>query len=692
MASFVIDSIKIEGFKAFTKVQTLQLGGKHLFLFGENGRGKSSILEAIRWCIWGGEQETLLRNAFYQEDCQVELGLKTSNGIWRLHRRMRPGSGKSDITLYDCNGIRQRFEDIFPSLPRITGDGTYVILAEQQARGRTFVDIARFDQVLYAYLGIAEEQDIIRRIIPLIEEYRKVKDNLGEEANKLRRSLQETLDTATSQLQELLNRPPWGAGLPPTFDETVQSIQKLAEFVGLSESLPLKTPPIALQRLQSYVNEQLNYPKDIVEIAKIENELNHLVETQARLNINLKLLQQNTESIHQFQERLNELLQGKTLEQLKQELNKLDSNIKKKTLLVRICQDSYNYVKDMQLSQCPVCGTDYQDLYQRLSEMTSTTEDESKNLIQVHQKTASTVQEGEQLIQNTNLIVANNEKLTAGIKNTEKEIRLLLGLADGLPIEDQSMEKQIAILKERGDSVRQKQQNREQWCSEQTTKIRELRDEIRYHELRSKQEQLLRWIEEGFLSFNRSYAVFVDALDTLEEIKNALSEALRSVLTSRIPQLENLMSQVYQHLTAQRSFDMVRLIFSEDSEWPELQVKVASSKRKDRLYDYEDVLNGQALTALRLVPYFVFTRFRKEETLPLELLMLDDPSQRFDNGHVGYLFEELEQAASSAQLLIATHQESQFYPILDTYFPSSKRVVMRVTDFSPEEGPILEMC
>jgi chromosome segregation ATPase len=692
MASFVIDSIKIEGFKAFTKAQTLQLGGKHLFLFGENGRGKSSILEAIRWCIWGGEQETLLRNTFYQEDCQVELGLKTSNSVWRLHRRMRPGSGRSDVMLYDANGTRQRFEDIFPSLPRITGDGTYVILAEQQARGRAYVDIARFDQVLYAYLGITEEQDIIKRIIPLIEEYREVKDNLGEEADKLRRSLQETLSTITNQLKELLNRPPWGTGLPPTFDETVHNIQELGKFIGLSESLPLKTPRIALQRLQSYIDEQLNIASDIAELTKAEGELNHLVETQAHLQRDLKFLQQNAESIRQFKERLNELLQGKDLEQLKQELAKLDSDIKNKALLARIYQDSFNYMKDTGLSQCPLCKTDSQDLCQKLGEMTSTAEDENKNLIQLHQETTSIIQEGEQLIDKTNSIVADNERLTTSIKNSEKEIRLLLNLADEVSVEDQIVEKHISVLKEKISSLRQKQQNREQWCNEQAGKIRGLQDEIRYHELRGKQEQLLHWIDDGFSSFNRSYAVFIDALDTLEEIKNALCEALRSVLTSRIPQLENLMTQVYQHLTAQRSFDLVKLTFSEDLEWPELQVKVASSKRKERLYDYEDVLNGQALTALRLVPYFVFTRFRKEETLPLELLMLDDPSQRFDSGHVGYLFEELKQAASSAQLLIATHQESQFRPILDTYFPSPERLIMRVTDFDPDEGPVIEIC
>jgi len=46
---FILQTVAIEGFKGFTNRQSIDMDGKHLFLLGRNGNGKSSILEAIRW-------------------------------------------------------------------------------------------------------------------------------------------------------------------------------------------------------------------------------------------------------------------------------------------------------------------------------------------------------------------------------------------------------------------------------------------------------------------------------------------------------------------------------------------------------------------------------------------------------------------------------------------------------------------
>ena len=46
-----IDKLKIKGFKAFSKEFELNLGGKHLLLYGENGSGKSSIYYALH-CLF----------------------------------------------------------------------------------------------------------------------------------------------------------------------------------------------------------------------------------------------------------------------------------------------------------------------------------------------------------------------------------------------------------------------------------------------------------------------------------------------------------------------------------------------------------------------------------------------------------------------------------------------------------------
>src|SRR3972149_1924226 len=265
MGPFRIDSLTIEGFKAFATQQTIGMGGKHLFLFGENGRGKSSVLEAIGWCIWGGERETLLRNAFYEGDCEVELTLRAPDGEWRLHRRMRLGTNRSDVDLWDPTNAKRRLEEVFPALPRITGEGTYIILAEQQAHGRAFVDIERFGDMLYAYLGLIEYKKFLEDCTFLLEEYHKVKEGLDAEATKIRQQLNESLQRVNTELAALLSRPSWGQDAPPTEAETIQEIEALGSEVGVSQPLPLKSPHIALQRVGDRLKEQRS-------IAEIESE------------------------------------------------------------------------------------------------------------------------------------------------------------------------------------------------------------------------------------------------------------------------------------------------------------------------------------------------------------------------------------------------------------------------------------
>ena len=46
---FSVESIAIEGFKGFTTRKEIKFDGRHAFLLGKNGNGKSSIIEAVRW-------------------------------------------------------------------------------------------------------------------------------------------------------------------------------------------------------------------------------------------------------------------------------------------------------------------------------------------------------------------------------------------------------------------------------------------------------------------------------------------------------------------------------------------------------------------------------------------------------------------------------------------------------------------
>lgn len=50
---FTVESVEIEGFKGFTSPNHVDFKGRHVFLLGQNGKGKSSIVEAVRWGLFG---------------------------------------------------------------------------------------------------------------------------------------------------------------------------------------------------------------------------------------------------------------------------------------------------------------------------------------------------------------------------------------------------------------------------------------------------------------------------------------------------------------------------------------------------------------------------------------------------------------------------------------------------------------
>ena len=178
-------------------------------------------------------------------------------------------------------------------------------------------------------------------------------------------------------------------------------------------------------------------------------------------------------------------------------------------------------------------------------------------------------------------------------------------------------------------------------------------------------------------------------LATLFVIREALQESFNSTLNKTLPQISALMTKVYGRLTQQASFPEIVVDPGPPDERRRLRVRVASEHTTGESFDPTEVLNGQALNALNLVPYFVFSQFHAE-ALELDCLLIDDPSQSFDTSRVELLMRELATAATHAQLIVASHEEDRFAPLVDKYFGSRPYRVLRVTSFSPDRGPGIE--
>src|SRR3990167_6223795 len=129
---FRLKSIVIEGFKGFTSPQEIKLNGTSSFIFGPNGWGKSSILEAVSWCMFGldRENESEIRNRdYYSSDCRVEITLVRSKEEWKVIRKLRPDSGKSDVKIVSPQDEEKKLTDIFPQLRKLGGTSANVLFA-----------------------------------------------------------------------------------------------------------------------------------------------------------------------------------------------------------------------------------------------------------------------------------------------------------------------------------------------------------------------------------------------------------------------------------------------------------------------------------------------------------------------------------------------------------------------------------
>ena len=218
-------------------------------------------------------------------------------------------------------------------------------------------------------------------------------------------------------------------------------------------------------------------------------------------------------------------------------------------------------------------------------------------------------------------------------------------------------------------------------------RINDFKRELHHHHNRRLVVELDKKLATGLEQARKGLRDLQDFIHHVDELRLRLETAFNNALDRALPPLNNLLSTVFQRLTHQRSFELVR-VYRHPEKIGHLELRVASRRRPDKNYPV-NVLNGQASKALHLVPYFVFSRFQPE-LLELDLLLIDDPSESFDTSHVSYLIEELRIASEHAQLIVASHEQDKFASDVAHHFDEDNCTMMVVSDFDPVSGPSID--
>lgn len=688
-----LNTVTVEGFGGFTEPQEVKISQKHTFVFGPNGHGKSSVLEAIRWCLFGQAQrpEAEVRNIYYPlRECAVTLELTSPSGSLTLRRKLRPGAARSDLTITDASGAEVKQADVFPHLARLgPKEGTHIIVAGQQAAARRpQADISDFGRVLYSYLDVEDVPDLIKLLDELIQEKTVERERLAGSLEALIAEARNKLSKVELQLAELMRASPWDSKTPPVFTETSRKLDAFyAEITRLAGDSPQDglTLEQRLDAAERAAGTLMTAERADLEIRLREQRarLSALQNAYATLNTAREQYKASDTLRKQHQSALATILEGRTVEQWTVDLAALQSRMSYQQLKADILKRAKELYEREPFDKCPVCST------------AKAADELLASITAVH---AADSEQGEDLAQKCDVLREKLKKASeldaairqcsvalTGYRAAEDQalgtLKKLLESAD-LPV-DQQINLQIAALVESTATLHNQLSGAGEAFAEREKAIKALRAEFRFHQYQAEATRLRRILGGRIAGPQGIYDEYQSLLRTTAELNQIIEAEFDKAVAAAIPPLNGMMTEVYKRLTQQLSFDKVLI----DKVGGALTLFVGSTRRPGR-HNPDDVLNGQANSALRLVPYFVFSEFQ-QEALELELLLIDDPSQSFDTSHVEILLEELQKIASRTQLIIASHEREKFESVLDKHFSKQDMQILGVEAFDPVKGPTI---
>lgn len=689
---FRIARIGIEGFKGFTTRQDLDLRNRHVFLLGRNGNGKSSVIEAIRWGLFGstGRPGDIVANSDYGKRCRVEINLLRDGKDWRLRRTLiRGASGGSDARLWDESGQERPIGEIMPQLDSLdAGEGTHIIFAPQSTPlKRQPEDLKPFERTVYNHLGLTPARALLRRIEDFLSELQEEEESLDGRVSDLRKRVEGKVESLKDKRSDILRSAPWGEGSAPTMTESEVRVRRLIERVadagdeppadGASVEALIQAAELALQKRSAEEETTLQ--------GKLELARARLDQWQT-LRDGLAELAGKEAAAKAARCKLEVILGGKSLEYLRRATEDRRRQADTVTLSGELASTAMELLRrevESDSVSCPICGKghDRDGLESMLEERCRKSRNkeldglrEAERVLGEAEAQASAVSEYEGVEADLRAKVASALMTIDGL--SDRNVR---------DLDNASLEHEIAAVSDQIASIEVQVNNHQEWLNGIERDLAVLRVEARYHDLQ-KSLRDLRAIEADFGHADAVFEQLVRFGQSVREIGDAVSSTLTEELRVRTPPVADGLSQVFAALTRHPHFD--RLTFDE-ARLPTLEMRVSSSGSPSATHP-TGVLNGQAQSALDLVPYFALGG-AKETPTEVYLVLLDDPTRAFDKEHIAILIDRLADLGQRVQIVVASQETETFRELLPHSFDKEDYVVIEPRNWSFEGGPMLDI-
>ena len=630
----------------------------------------------------------------------------TNDGCHYWHHKcncsISQSGGIGPSTIRDPSGTTRNLEEVFPQLSRIGPmEGTHVIYAAQQPSSRRpEADITDFSYVVFRYLGVEDVPRLTDLFVELCGQWKEQEDELLSKVDQFGATLSSEIAEVENDLEKITSDPPWGATVTPNFPQTRDKIDDLArEAASLGadcsgDTLDQLGPGQKLPRILAAVNAVLSggiagLQMKLAEVSPLLSEAQSL---RAKCQNAAQEIEDKSTELDGVTAKLACVLDSSTKDELVEKLEAVYSRFGKAKTNLDVVSASLKYVEvdeDGGLdSVCPACGREIflGDFREHLQEAESTWDTDTKELLEQRTQLQEKISAASELADKENDLRTKISESRSDLGEYLAQASKGLNLPPQSSVED--IDKGIQELESSRKALLSAVESQRESENAWQVRIDNLRLELRFHRLRGRSQELKTLYDTRYEALREDVRDWGALRDTVESLRSEIKTQLDARLQSELPPVAKEMTEVYLRLTERPTFDTISIHQGEKNDGKiALDLRV-SSKRGSGTWPVDDgILNGQALNAIQLVPYFVFSRY--QEGPLLDLLLLDDPTQAFDTRKIELLLKELADAASHATLLVSTHEEERFLPVLKQLFVADDVKVYRAVDLD-EDGPHFE--
>lgn len=698
-SGFRIIEVSIEGFKGFTKKQTLSVDGKHLFLLGPNGYGKSSVLEAIRWGLFGSTRrpgETVL-NQNYPGACRVELALSQGGKSYLLRRTLLRGvTGGNDARLFDEAGQEQNLGEVMPQLDSAAaGEAMHLVFTAQAAKQKRAVeDLKPFERTVYTYLGLTDVRLAIGQLDKFVFEQDAMLNNLGKKFGEAEHRLDIQVAAVEDARDAILANPPWGDEMMPTVEQTRQKLlvfgKELAPLLRAAEPLDNGDIDTLCHIAERYVAQAslLGKTAPTQELAQVESKIGRLREVLEKLRVASSKLMEARSTLKATEEELRDSSGGKTVDQVEMEFGAANKHLEKEAATENLKQLAATLLSGSNVegesAKCPVCYLPMEK--DAMLKIISEAEGYASNVV------AALTSERNRLKSMLDQILALKSAISIkaqtvlscenAVQQSEKGLAPELQVGPGVDLGAEAA-KRLEVMGHQVEALKKQIENAKEADQLRRSTLLKLQDETKLHRL-LRQHRGLQAKREESRRAKENLASLMGLRETTSKIRGAMESGLLAELKASLGPVDKALSESFVALTQHPAYDRA---FVDPDLLPKLELKVGSTEDPKGKWD-DSVLNGQATSALGLVPYFAFSQLT-DMPFEVHVMLLDDPTQSFDREHIETLVAKLAQVGQKVQLVLSSHELLLFKEFIKKYFPKTSHRIVELTKFSIKDGPAI---